>query len=770
MHKKNELKKFLSMVLKRFCKYFFIIVVFIMMSIPLVLTSYNLAKETIIKNNTIRINEGIKKLDSQIKRNIEIANIIKMEDSYKKLTVVRNLPRNDQYTYISELKEKLSQLTLTQELVVESHLLFRKNPIFISNYISTDNYESIYPSFINYESIPVERWYKDSFEANSKIIIKPTSKYYSKYYSPDYFDALTISINNDQTSLYKNDVSFSAIYNKKDIVNTMIFQADMDQNIFFMVDKQNNVILSNNFDEKKGLDNIQPLDTVTINSKKYKMIKSDNIDFGLTAFVGIPVKTFEDNIYALIKVVFFSNILAIVVAIILSFIFSMKETISLKKIIDLIDKSATLKIKTKNEYKYLDYAITQLDLDNKYKLYQIKSLDKLIKSRMLESMFNHGIYTEVEEHEALDCFGNSFEYFCVAVIRMEEKMVDADVVLKSINTIYQNTLQEIETLIKSVMKDNEFFGVITNLHEYGLVILLNDTDQTDLQYIKECFVQLIDILNIESKNTLSLNIGISRICYGITNIREGYLQSRDVLNYNDISYNSKVSIYETPRNIYHKKTMDYAVLNNCYDSILIGDKKTVEKIFDGIIKTISTHDNEEREKQQLFYAIRQPLYNAFLEITKEQTTMDNFLKLPNFNGNISLIDLVVTLKESSLELCHFQETNKNSDKEMMKQKLMNYIEENYADVNLSAYMIATNMGLSEKYIFSVVKENTNTTLSKLIEDVRILKTEQLLLTTDYSNSKIASLCGFGSTNTFYRAFSKKHLVTPNVFKKNNYFK
>ena len=52
------------------------------------------------------------------------------------------------------------------------------------------------------------------------------------------------------------------------------------------------------------------------------------------------------------------------------------------------------------------------------------------------------------------------------------------------------------------------------------------------------------------------------------------------------------------------------------------------------------------------------------------------------------------------------------------------------------------------------------TLNDYIESVRLEYVEQYLLGTDWSVDQIMAATGYVSQNTLYRAFKKKHGVTP----------
>lgn len=95
--------------------------------------------------------------------------------------------------------------------------------------------------------------------------------------------------------------------------------------------------------------------------------------------------------------------------------------------------------------------------------------------------------------------------------------------------------------------------------------------------------------------------------------------------------------------------------------------------------------------------------------------------------------------------------------------ILKYIKDNYSDINLSALTIGEHFGLSEKYVYHLVRKASNKSLGEIIESTRMNKACDYLLQTDMSNEEISMSVGFGTVNTFYRIFKKHYGVSPRTW-------
>ena len=95
---------------------------------------------------------------------------------------------------------------------------------------------------------------------------------------------------------------------------------------------------------------------------------------------------------------------------------------------------------------------------------------------------------------------------------------------------------------------------------------------------------------------------------------------------------------------------------------------------------------------------------------------------------------------------------------------INYIKNNLtADLSLEA--ISALIGFSPIYFHNLFKASTGRTLHEYVEEQRIRKAANMLITTDFTLAKIAYECGFSSQSYFSYAFKRKMNKTPREYAK-----
>ena len=96
-------------------------------------------------------------------------------------------------------------------------------------------------------------------------------------------------------------------------------------------------------------------------------------------------------------------------------------------------------------------------------------------------------------------------------------------------------------------------------------------------------------------------------------------------------------------------------------------------------------------------------------------------------------------------------------------KLFQFIETNYnQQINLSN--LATEIGYSEAYVCTLVKNKTGRTIHNWIVERRMIQARHELLTTDKTVTKIAATVGYEDTGNFINQFRKLHNKTPKVWR------
>ena len=125
-----------------------------------------------------------------------------------------------------------------------------------------------------------------------------------------------------------------------------------------------------------------------------------------------------------------------------------------------------------------------------------------------------------------------------------------------------------------------------------------------------------------------------------------------------------------------------------------------------------------------------------------------------------VLELIHAILHDSEKLLH-QEKIKNSNYEAIE-KVIAYIKENLTS-DLSLEVIAEYAGFSPIHFHNCFKTATGKTLRNYVEEQRIKKAANMLVTTDRTLAEIAYECGFSSQSYFSYSFKRKMGMTPREY-------
>ena len=162
----------------------------------------------------------------------------------------------------------------------------------------------------------------------------------------------------------------------------------------------------------------------------------------------------------------------------------------------------------------------------------------------------------------------------------------------------------------------------------------------------------------------------------------------------------------------------------------------------------------------------------YLKTQKHKTYYEIFDKLCKYYVTAVDSDEII-IYSLILELIHT--LINDSKKYMMKnctkannyetiENVIKYIKENLtSDLSLDA--VAVYAGFSPIHFHNFFKASTGKTLREYVEEQRIRKAANMLITTDFPLTKIAYDCGFSSQSYFSYAFKRKMNYSPSEYKK-----
>lgn len=123
----------------------------------------------------------------------------------------------------------------------------------------------------------------------------------------------------------------------------------------------------------------------------------------------------------------------------------------------------------------------------------------------------------------------------------------------------------------------------------------------------------------------------------------------------------------------------------------------------------------------------------------------------------------ITLSNALLALSQEVSSKKQSRSGRLQDKVLEYINENFQDSNLSVLLLSEEFNLSETYFSQFFREQAGVTFSSYLEGVRIKHSCKLLEEGKLTVSEIAIASGYNSSNTFRRAFKRVTGVSPSAY-------
>ena len=174
-----------------------------------------------------------------------------------------------------------------------------------------------------------------------------------------------------------------------------------------------------------------------------------------------------------------------------------------------------------------------------------------------------------------------------------------------------------------------------------------------------------------------------------------------------------------------------------------------------------------------FYDLLMNLPN-FIKTRKQQKYAEIYERIIKHYENGLILDELITqslvlelvyLLVNDSEKLKFSNTFKTGSFKSID-KIIKYIKLNLTD-NLSLESVAKVAGFSPIHFHNTLKSATGMTLRDFVEEQRIKRAANLLVSTDKTLTEIAYECGFSSQSYFSFAFKRKMKMTPREYVKQN---
>ncbi len=168
--------------------------------------------------------------------------------------------------------------------------------------------------------------------------------------------------------------------------------------------------------------------------------------------------------------------------------------------------------------------------------------------------------------------------------------------------------------------------------------------------------------------------------------------------------------------------------------------------------------------------------NQFIRLNRYITDIFTSLTLPDITERILWLneeaigyheshkEYFYRLRSICSDICKQIQQNKSLQHGKLIERIQQYIQENYMNSGLGLSRISSEFHISEGYVSSIFKEQSNVNFGDYVENIRINKACQLLKENEHTISEISEFVGYNSVQSFRRAFKRVMGISPKEYR------
>lgn len=374
---------------------------------------------------------------------------------------------------------------------------------------------------------------------------------------------------------------------------------------------------------------------------------------------------------------------------------------------------------------------------------------------IIQKVFNSDTLTKNEEVISNNYFLlNEGGYFFPFVLGISDRSIDSEKLKRNDINLYKFGF---DNIITEILSENAKIKS-QNIGKNYVAFLLYTSMPIDEKEIKSKLVYCTDFIkknfNVDIYTTLGYTeedfLSLCSQVSQLMNIHEYRLQETEPLFFKDIAETAEKSNYP------------YHIQNEILNAVCSHDKKLIRSSlyrFEEYAKKGASKDRKNYYLKLVFEIYEQSKSNDNLkDITIAPNTIKEIFECDGSEFSAEKIINSITYSENA------EKTEKISQESGFSNQIIAMIEENYSNSSFCIQFIIEKIGLTAPYFGKKFNREFGKPFNTYLLEYRLEKAKNLILNTEYTNNKIASLCGFNSESYFVNIFRKNIGVSPKKYK------
>lgn len=729
-----------------------LISVVVLAGIPIYYAALKATRDNVVQESYNSFQTGFAQFDGMMQNLANLSDTIAAEPAVEHLALVQGDMATPDYSYLRSAQIFMSQTLTSDSIVKNAYCLFSNNRIFLSRTLASPDLGTVYGSFFLVDGVTPGQWSLDVAGVRNRITFlynKKSNWTFSPQADQSMADTIQLAVRPVNPGLLTSDSVLVYILDANQLYSCFGSRALLKDSFFYIANAKGDPVVRKNY-AGGALPVSRGIQKVTVGKVRYTVMQAQSQYFGVRAVMGVPESYYAQVLRPMRNIILLYGILFSLVALSASALLAMRQYSPLKRLMDSLKDVISDPVDApadKNEYGYISAAVRSLDSKNRCYETELAFVSASLYSNMLEDLLTGKIQTDMDEEKCTTMFGFVSQRFCVCSVRL------AGTVLKEDGGM--GVIMRINSAIKETVSQQLGYPVYfynAGLHYVRVLFNLFDGASDDPAPISRCMSRAV--CSVKESCGDSIVCGIGGICDGIRQVHISTMQARNALWLSD--ENSPVHIWSDRREQNGGMLVDGRLAQRLEEILSIGNPQYVEEFFSLLQKNIGKSQAfSEVEICQAFYTIR----NTLESVAQKLGNPGFSVALPAYSQQLGARELFRLFYAPSLTICRYISSRQMKKDDSQRNEIVEFIRQNYADSNLCAMTIANQFFVSEKYVFTIVKNMTGQSLGDYIESVRFARVEELLRG-DAEIIGIPKMVGFHSVNTFYKSFKRRFGVSP----------
>ncbi len=683
--------------------------------------SYRITYNSIARETAEHISSGQRKFDGMIELMVSTGELFSSDEHYKRLCIAgpdAGIENSDALLHIRDRLKRM--LTINQDSIRCICVLFPNNHLMATNYSAGLKDADIYPSVLSVEDQTLEEWRSRILSKNTDVLLLPQETMYFKGENRP-ISCVSCVIRSPFSEVGDAKCVFVFLIDKKVLAESFVGPDKLDDAVITVRNKTGAFLAS------------------------YGVTEHEADEIGLTEsmsgdYLGIEVSItragIEKRIHGITRILRLTlcgGLLGLMLFIGIYVALHMRREYQL---VMLTRQYASEPFRSGHSLDYVHDTITAIARSQSLSEKKLALLQSTWQNEMLADACMHGVLTIREQEQVnglIEQLGESYRIIAIEAPD-EDRAVAAD-------ELFRHQL------------NGTVLQFYRNRREPVFIVPVGADDAQTLTATE----RLHEMMKVRSESAIS--IGISLTKRGINGLNKAYEEAELALHVSRTG-GGGISVYGTDVQGMSEPCISVNVLGKVTDHILMGETKELKLLFDEMKKVYFQPGMSSMRYMYFFAMLRMGILNASAAIIKDGT-----FEVPGFKADEDAENAVERLWESAEQLCAVVRERRRSNNQKLFEEMVSYISVKFTDPNLDAESIAQKFDLSKAYVLHFFQMQSGKTLSEYIEQLRLDYVDRYLQNTDWEIERIMEVTGYISQNTLYRAFKKRHGVTPGVFRK-----